>query len=514
MQDLLGGRQMNYRGMNWGSILKRNAEKKNNKLALICEDRKFTYGELYSMVNQAGNMLMKLGVKKGDRVCIYLPNCWQHIVSHFAVLRVSAVVVPLNVMYKSREIQYNIKDAGAETIITTLGLNEYVQTIKKDTSLKNIILIDGNDGPEIPFNNYSTESKVLEQEPRIDEREDMALIQYTSGTTGTPKGAMLTYYNVFSTIRTQADLCHCDDTDTQLIVLPLFHSFGIFAVYGAIFSGGLVVLSGRFDGERILSLIDQYKVSMFFCVPPMLIGLLFVTKPERYNLSSLRFLICGAAVLPVEVMNHAKKFFGLEVFDAYGCTEAYGFIMPPYEGINKYGSIGLPSPLQEVRLVDDNDEDVPIGDVGEIITKGPIIMKGYWNKPQETAESMKGGWYHTGDLARKDEDGYFYIVGRKKELIISSGFNIYPKEIEDVLYQHPKIADAAVIGVKHEYKGEAVKACIVLREGMTATPEEIIEYCRKTLAVFKAPAIVEIRKDLPRTAAGKVLKRLLVEENG
>jgi len=270
----------------------------------------------------------------------------------------------------------------------------------------------------------------------------------------------------------------------------------------------------RYDGELVLSLIDQFRATSFFCVPPMLLGFLAVKNPERFTLHSLRVCLCGAAVMPVELMKRVRELLGVEVVDGYGLTESYGFIMTPYLDRFRYkpGSIGIPIPIQEVRLVNDQDEEVPMGEVGEIVTRGPMVMKGYWNKPQETAEALRNGWLHTGDLARSDEDGYYYIVGRKKEMIISSGFNVYPKEIEEVLYQHPKIADAAVIGVPHEYRGEVVKAYIILKPGVQAAPEEIVEYCRSKLAVFKAPTLVEFREDLPRTASGKVLKRILREE--
>lgn len=502
------------RGMNWGLLLERHAQKRKNKLALVFEDKKFTYGELNDLVNQMANYLWKLGIKKGDRVGIYLPNCWEHIVAHFGILKIGAIVIPFNPMYKSYEIQYMLEDSGAETVITIPELYPYVKEVEKSTKLKNIIGSGSTEPGRLSFGDILKEPRTWEHEIPIDEREDLALLQYTSGTTGKPKGAMLTYHNVFSNVRTNTNLYDYDESDVQLIVLPLFHSFGIFSVYYSIYVGGLIVLVRRYDGELVFSLIDQFRVTSFFCVPPMLLGVLNVKNPERFTLNSLRVCLCGGAMMPVEIMKRVKELLGVEVVDGYGLTESYGFIMTPYLDRFRYkpGSIGIPIPVQEVRIVNDRDEDVPIGEVGEIVARGPIVMKGYWNKPEETKEAMRNGWFHTGDLAQMDEEGYYYIVGRKKELIISSGFNIYPKEIEELLYQHPKIADAAVIGVPHEYKGEAVKAYIILQEGAQATPEEIIDYCRSKLAVFKAPTIVEFRKALPRTASGKVLKRVLQEE--
>lgn len=502
------------RGMNWGLLLERHAQKRPNKLALVFEDKKFTYGELGALVNQMGSYLLKLGVKKGDRVGIYLSNCWEHVVAHFGILRIGAVVIPFNPMYKAYEIQFMLEDSGAETIITVPELYAHVQEVEKSTRLKNILLAGPPMDGRLSLEAILREPKAWEHEIPMDEREDLALLQYTSGTTGRPKGAMLTYHNVFSNVRTNTNLYDYDEHDVQLVVLPLFHSFGIFSLYYTLYVGGLIILMRRYDAERALSLIDQYRVTSFNCAPPMLLGFLQVKNPERFNLHSLRNCLCGGAVMPVEVMKRVKDLLGVEVVDGYGCTESYGFILTPYlrEFQYKTGSIGVPTPVQEVRLVNERDEDVPVGEVGEIVARGPVVMKGYWKKPEETAEAMRHGWFHTGDLARMDEDGYYYIVGRKKEMIISSGFNIYPKEIEEILYQHPKIADAAVIGVPHEYKGETVKAYIILKEGREATPEEIIEYCRSKLAVFKAPTLVEFRKELPRTASGKVLKRILQEE--
>ncbi len=502
------------RGMNWGTILERHAQKRRNRLALVFEDRKFTYGELNGLVNQMANYLLKRGVKKGDRVCIYLPNCWEHIVAHFGILKTGAIVIPFNPMYKAYEIQYMLEDSGAETMITVPELYPYVKEVEKSTRLKNVIV----SGPPAPgvlaFEDILKEPRTWDREIEIDEREDLALLQYTSGTTGRPKGAMLTYHNVFSNVRMNSNLYDYDENDIQLVVLPLFHSFGIFSLYYSLYTGGLILLVRRYEAETVLSLIDLFQVTSFNCVPPMLLGFLQVKSPERFSLHSLRNCLCGGAAMPVEVMKRVKDLLNVEVIDGYGCTECYGFILTPYLRGFKYkpGSIGIPTPVQDVRLVNDREEEVPVGEVGEIVARGPIVMKGYWNRPEETREAMRGGWFHTGDLARKDEDGYYYIVGRKKEMIISSGFNIYPKEIEEVLYQHPKVADAAVVGIPHAYKGEAVKAYVILKPGMKAAPEEIIEYCRSKLAVFKAPSLVEFREDLPRTASGKVLKRVLQEE--
>ncbi|MFC1887022.1 class I adenylate-forming enzyme family protein [Thermodesulfobacteriota bacterium] len=500
------------RGVNWGMMLERQSKKRRNKLALIVDNLKFTYGELNSLANQMANYLAKSGVKKGDRVAIYLPNCWEHIVCHFGILKIGAIVVPLNVMYKAREIQYILDDSEAEAIITNAELHTNVKEAKRPERLKHVIVIDSENNGQ-PACDIFREHDKLQPAVLLDETEDLALIQYTSGTTGKPKGAMLTYHNIFSNVRATVNLFDFDENDTQLITLPLFHSFGTFSVYYSVFTGGTIVLVKRFDPERVLFLIDKYNVSIFCNVPPMLLSLLTVENPERFDLSTLRHCLCGAAVLPVEVLERVKRILGVNVVDGYGCTESYGMIVPPEVGVYRYGSIGVPLPVQEVRLVDGHDRDVPIGEVGEIISRGPLLMKGYWRKPEETAEAVRNGWFHTGDLARKDEDGFYYIVGRKKDMIISSGFNIYPREIEELLYQHPKIADAAVIGIPHEYKGEAVKACVVLKEGITATYEEIIDYCRDKLAVFKAPSIVEFRDDLPRNPSGKVLKRILLDES-
>jgi len=501
-----------HHGVNWGVILERNAKKYRNKIALIFEDRKFTYGELFELINMTANFLIGRGVEKGHRVCLYLPNCWEYFVCHFGVLRAGAAIVPFNVMYKSRELNYMINDSGAETIITTSELYPNVAAIKETTKLRNVILIDANEEDELSLEAIYREPRELIKNIPLNEREDLSLLQYTSGTTGEPKGAMLTYHNILSTIRTLVSVNATHDSDTTLSVLPMFHSFGIFTIYSSVFSGGTVVLVRRFDAELVLTLIDRYNVTLFNGVPTMLISFINTPNLGRFKMKSLRYCVFGGAIVPLEVLDKFKILTNVTAVDGYGLTEAYGVIMTPYEGVYRHGSIGIPMPHVEVRVVDDNDKEVAVGEVGEIVIQGPNVMKGYWNKPAETEEAKRGGWFHTGDLGRKDEDGYYYIAGRKKDMIIASGFNIYPKEIEEVLYKHEKVADAAVIGIKHGYKGETVKACVVLKTGEDATPEEIIAYCRSTLASFKVPTVVEFMDELPRNAAGKVLKRVLQEE--
>lgn len=502
------------KGMNWEKMLDRQAVKYQNKLALIYQDKKFTYRELNAAINQMGNYLRGLGVKKGDRVCLYLTNTWEHVVAHFGVMKIGAVVIPLNVMYKPYEIKYVFDDAHPAAIITTAELYPNILEVKEACGVKNIIITGDDVKEELSFSNIFNESEKLAESTIIDEREDIAFILYTSGTTGTPKGAMMTYHNVFTNIRVITNIQAYDDTDNQIVVLPLFHSFAIFCLYYSLYTGGTVVLIKRYDAEAFLAAVDRYRITVFSCVPPMLLGILKVQNPERFELNSLRWCLCGAAVMPVEVMQKIKERIGVDVVDGYGMTECYHFITTPYPGsLYRYGSIGIPIPSQEVRIVDDHDQDVPTGEVGEIITRGPGVMKGYWNNPDGTEEAIRNGWLHTGDLAKQDEDGYVFIAGRKKDMIIASGFNIYPKEIEEVLYQHPAVADAAVIGVPHAYRGETVKAVCVLKSGMTATTEEIISYCRSTIANFKVPEIVEFRSELPRNASGKVLKRVLKDES-
>ena len=404
---------MHY-GMNWGVILERNTRKFRNKIALIFEDKKFTYGELFELINKTANFLSKKGVQKGDRVCLYLPNCWEHVVCHFGVLRAGAVIVPFNVMYKPREINYMINDSGARTIITTSGLYPNVAAIRDAVNLRNVILIDSDARDDTAFASIYNEPEELIRDVSLNEREDLALIQYTSGTTGEPKGAMLTYHNIISNVRTVVNVNSMDDRDITLAVLPMFHSFGILPIYYSIYAGGTIVLVRRFDAELVLTLISRYQVTLFNGVPTMLISFINTPALQRFKLTSLRHCVFGGAVVPIEILDRFKKLTNATAIDGYGCTEAYGFITTPYGGVYRHGSIGIPMPHVEVRLVDDEDGEVPSGEVGEIVVRGPIVTVGYWHKPKETAEAKRKGWFHTGDLAKKDKDGYYYIVGRKK----------------------------------------------------------------------------------------------------
>ena len=343
---------------------------------MIFEDKKFTYGELFELINKTANFLSKKGVQKGDRVCLYLPNCWEHVVCHFGVLRAGAVIVPFNVMYKPREINYMINDSGARTIITTSGLYPNVAAIRDAVNLRNVILIDSDARDDTAFASIYNEPEELIRDVSLNEREDLALIQYTSGTTGEPKGAMLTYHNIISNVRTVVNVNSMDDRDITLAVLPMFHSFGILPIYYSIYAGGTIVLVRRFDAELVLTYqpISSHPVQWG---PDDADQLHQHSSPAAVQAHFTEALRIGGAVVPIEILDRFKKLTNATAIDGYGCTEAYGFITTPYGGVYRHGSIGIPMPHVEVRLVDDEDGEVPSGEVGEIVVRGPIVTVGY-----------------------------------------------------------------------------------------------------------------------------------------
>ena len=445
-------------------------------------------------------------------------------------------------MYVPRELEHILNDSGAETIITLDLLYDRVMAVKDKTSIKRIIVTSirdflpqhlkllyplkfiGKKKPQIKYGNGVYRfTDLLQTKPEkiyvdIDPKEDVALFQYTGGTTGISKAAMLTHYNlVANTMQAVHWLTDRQEGgEVLLAVLPFFHVYGMtVGMNFAIYLASTLVLVPRFDVKEIVKLIQKYKVTLFPGAPTIYIAVINFKDVKKYDLSSIKACISGSAPLPVKVKEDFEKLTGAKLVEGYGLSEASPVThCNPIYGLNKPGSIGIPFPDTDAKIVDieTGEKELAVGEAGELIVKGPQVMKGYWNMPEETARVLRNGWLYTGDIARMDKDGYFYIVDRKKEMIIASGYNIYPREIEEVLYRHPKIKEAAVVGIPSGYRGETVKAFVVLKEGETATEEEIKEYCRENLARYKVPEFIEFRKELPKSAVGKVLKRVLLEE--
>ncbi len=489
------------------------------------------FGDAKKLVDRLGTALAKLGIVKGDRVGVMLPNCPQYLISFFAIVRLGAIVVNVNPIYTPREVEMVARDSGMRVIIALDLLAPNVFSVLANTAIEQVIttsLLDYSampdkaaPAPEGALSLKSLINDVAEVDlPRveIDPAEDVAVLQYTGGTTGVPKGAMLTHRNLYTnTLQSWAwggPITRPGD-ERYLMVIPYFHIYGqtVGLLLGA-WNGATQIPIPKFDPNLLIEAIKQYKPTFFPSVPTLYISMLNHPEIRTCGLESVRRFNSGSAPMPVEVIEKFEKLSGAMLYEGYGLTEASPTThSTPTLAKRKIGSIGLPFPSTDCKIVDleTGERCVPVGQDGELCVRGPQVMKGYWNRPDETAIALRDGWLYTGDVARMDEDGFFYIVQRKKDMIIVSGFNVYPNEVEDVLFTHPAILEAVVIGVPDEYRGEAVKAFIVLRPGSSATADEVMEFCRVNLAKYKAPSLIEFMPSLPKSAVGKVLRRELRE---
>ncbi|WP_374711303.1 long-chain-fatty-acid--CoA ligase [Symbiobacterium terraclitae] len=516
-------------------FLRQSAERYGDATATVFYGARLSYRQLYEQARRVAGGLINLGVKKGDRVAIMLPNCPQAVIAYYGALMAGAVVVQVNPLYMPRELKHQVGDSGARVMIaidlaypkvSQLALEQVIYTGLQDYMPAPVRWIAPLKlkPPRIAYRKGVMPWSALVAAPPITvpvpvtPAEDLALLQYTGATTGLPKGCMLTHRNLVANVmQTEAWLYRAKRGPelVTLAALPFFHVYGMTTLMNfTIRMGGTMVLQPKFEPREALKLIQRYRPSIFPGAPTMYVGINHLPDVQRYRLDSIEACISGAAPLPVEVQTTFERLTGGRLVEGYGLTEASPVTHAnPIWGRRKEGSIGLPWPETECRIVDpETGEDVPVGEVGELLIRGPQVMKGYWNQPEATAEALRDGWLHTGDMARMDEEGYFYIADRKKDLIIAGGFNIYPREVEEVLYLHRGIKEAAVVGVPHEYRGETVKAYIVPREGYTLDPAEIMEFCRQHLAAYKIPRIIEFREELPKSIVGKVLRRVLLEE--
>lgn len=508
-------------------------------------DAKLSYKQLNEHANRLANALTAMGVKKGDRVAIYLPNCPQYIITYYAVLKIGAIVAPHNPLYVPRELEFQLNDAGAETIVCMSRLYGNVQKVRANTKLKNVIVanikeyfppllktlftlaMEKKEGHRVVLDPGDRAfPQVLAGAPAtppvVDVKpEDTAVLLYTGGTTGVPKAAEITHKNlVANTVQLDDWITNApkDTPDAILTALPLYHSYAMttcmnFAVYRAM---PMILIPNPRDLEHLLKSVDKHHPTLFPGVPTMYVAINNFPDLGKYNIRSIKACISGAAGLPGEVQTKFQDLTGARLVEGYGLSEATPVThCNPVFGENRIGAIGLPYPDTDCKIVDveTGKIELPPGQAGEMIVKGPQVMKGYWNKPEETRLTLRDGWLHTGDISVMDEDGYFRIVDRKKDMIIAGGYNIYPREIEEVLFQHPKILEATCAGVADAYRGETVKAYVVLKPGQTATSEDIIAFCRERLAAYKRPTVVEFRDSLPKTMVGKILRRQLVAED-
>ncbi|MBY6270993.1 MAG: long-chain fatty acid--CoA ligase [Bacillaceae bacterium] len=536
---------LQYEEVSLQETLRRTAKKFPDRPAVHFMGKEIPYRKLFESSLKLANYLRKIGLQKGDRVAVMLPNTPQTFISFYGILFAGGIVVQVNPLFTEREIAFQLKDAGAKFIIVLDMLFNRVKNVEKETDLRHIIVTGIKDYLPFPKNllypmvqkRQKTVPPKVEHEGRhhlfaeimkraeakdipdeVNPKEDVAILQYTGGTTGFPKGVMLTHFNLYA----NAKMCDAwmykfkEGEGATLGVLPLFHVYGLTTVLVfPVMKGDMAILLPRFDAGEVLKTIDKLKPKVFPGAPTMYIGLLNHPDLEKYDLSSIEVCLSGSAPLPVEVQQQFEKLSGGKLVEGYGLTESSPVTHANFLWDNERvkGSIGVPWPDTDAKIVSlSTGETLPPGEIGELAVKGPQVMKGYWNRPEETEQALKDGWLMTGDLGYMDENGYFYIVDRKKDMIIAGGYNIYPREVEEVLYEHPAVKEAVVAGVPDPYRGETVKAYIVLKEGQRVTEEELDRFARKQLAAYKVPRIYEFRDELPKTAVGKILRRRLVEE--
>ncbi len=508
-------------------LLRQAANIHNEKPALTFYGRSWSYRETRMVSEWLAASLYRIGFKKGDRIAIMLPNSPHYIFSLFASFRLGGIAVQVNPMYVEREIEYVLNDSESEYMVVFEALYPRVKQVQAKTSLKKVIVVGfGGNRAELAegdlyFEDFLTHDNIIPEIP-IDIMEDVALLQYTGGTTGVSKGVMLTHYNLLANIIQVCDFTYnaVDEKPENfkiVSVLPMFHVYGLSCnALSAIRIGCNQLILPRFDVNEVLELIKREKPFQLTAVPTMIFALNSHPHLEESNIGDIFYLSSGGAPLPVEQAKKFEKRVGVRLADGYGLSEtAPSAISTPPFLPRKLGSVGIPLPGTEARIVRETEDgfaNVPVGEAGELILRGPQVMKGYWKRPGDTDMVLRDGWLFTGDIAKMDEDGYFYILDRKKDIIIASGYNVYPREIEEVLYQHEAVEEAIVIGVPDEYRGETVKAFVKLKPGAIVSTNELIDFVKLNMAPYKVPKEIEILDELPKSAVGKLLRRMLRKE--
>jgi len=528
------------------AALEETARKYPDHTALIFKDTRITFREYNAAVDRFAAALQGLGVKKGDRVAVHLLNCPQFPIAYYAVLRIGGIVVPCNPVYTAREMRHQLKDSGAEVIVTLSLMYPIVKQIRAETELRHVIVANiktylppllrvlftllkekkgghrvdiSGDANTYWFTDLLAKGPAKPQPVELS-WDDTAVLMYTGGTTGVSKGAQLTHQNILiNAQQCKVWISAGEAEDISLTALPLYHSFAMTTCMNmdTLIGAAMLLIPDPRDLEDVLKNITKHKPTFYPGVPAMYVAINNYPDLSKYDVGSIKACVSGAAGLPVEVQKRFQELTGAKLVEGYGLSEATPVTHAnPIYGDNRVGTIGLPWPDTEAKIVDieTGEQVLGVGEAGELCIRGPQVMKGYWNMPEETANTLREGWLYTGDIAVMDEDGYFKIVDRKKDMILGAGgFNVYPREIEDVLYEYPKVLEVAAAGIPVAGKGERVKVYIVLKKGETATEEEIIAFCRENLAPYKVPKFVEFRTELPKTMVGKILRRVLVEED-
>lgn len=532
-----------YPDITLGTVLSLTARKYPDRPALLFYGKKISYADLDRLADRFSHALSGLGINKGERVALMLPNIPQMVIAYYGTVRAGAVAVPTNPLYQEHELEVQLRDSGAETLVAVDLFHPVISRVLPRSGVKHLILCGIRDFLPFPKNLlYPLQARIEKQwvdvkrvPPIYDflklvrnapdspvnrgvSPDDVALLQYTGGTTGVPKGAVLTHRNmVVNAVQSRAWLTLRNEGESSVLaVIPFFHVYGMTTGMNlGILIGAELILLPKFHTKQVIDFIEKYRPEIFPGIQAMYLAIGNYPDIGKRDLSSLKVAISGAGPLMHEVQERFEHLTGAKIVEGYGLSEASPVTHAnPLFGRRKTGSIGLPWPDAEARIVDieTGGKTLPVGEAGELVIRGPQVMKGYWNKPAETSQALRGGWLHTGDIAKMDEDGYFFIVDRIKDMIKTVGENVYPREVEEVLFSHPKVKDAVVVGIPQDFMGEEIKAFIVLKEGETCAAQEIIEFCRRQLSKFKVPKEIEFRNELPKTLVGKVLRRVLRDE--
>jgi long-chain acyl-CoA synthetase len=509
--------------LNLAVLLEDSARAFPERTAVIFNELRLSYAAVNAAANQVAGGLARLGIQKGDHVALGCPNLPYFPIVYYGILKAGAVVVPLNVLLKPREIAYHLQDSQARAYFCCEGTEMLPmgqmgwEAFNQVEGCEHFVLMTANPAGPSPIAGAKTLGALMAGNPPTfstvqTASEDTAVILYTSGTTGRPKGAELTHSNMVMNARLADNMYQRAEHDVSLIALPLFHSFGqTVQMNSGFYSGATLTLVPRFDPDTVLATMERDQVTIFCGVPTMYWSLLNHPGSARYDLGKiaarLRLCASGGAAMPVEVMRAFEEQFQVTILEGYGLSETSPVAsFNRADRVRKPGSVGIPVWGVEIAILDAMDRPAPQGELGEIVIRGHNVMKGYFNKPEANADALRGGWFHTGDIGRIDEDGYIYIVDRVKDMIIRGGFNVYPREVEEVLVSHPAVSLAAVVGVPDEQYGEEVKAFIVPRADATVNAEELIAWSKETMADYKYPRLIEFRDTLPMNATGKILK--------
>jgi len=535
---------LSYESIPLPVYLDRAAQSHPDRTAVVFQNLKLSYSRLKDKAERLAGNLQRFGVKKGDRVAIMLPNLPQTIIAYWGVLKAGAIVVMTNPLYMEKELIHHFQDSGSRVLIALDRVWPKIEPLKDRLGLETVFTTSVADGLRFPLSTLypikakregtwvnvphdgssllpwkALQGRSGELRPvEMDPGRDLAVLQYTGGTTGVAKGVMLTHDNMTANVQQAKAVLYNigDEHEVFLGLLPFFHVYGLTVCMNlATALSATVAPYPQFVPQEVLKAIDKVKPTIFPSAPAVFNSLLQQKNIRDFDLSSIRYSITGSAPMPVELTKQFKDITGAEIIEGFGLTEAAPIThLNPLRGKRKVGSIGLPFPDTDAAIVDmeQGTEELPVGEEGELIIRGPQVMRGYWQRPGETASTLQDGWLYTGDIARMDEEGYFFIVDRKKDMIISGGYNIYPREIDEVLYEHPKVEDAVCVGIPHTSRGEIVKAYIVAKPGETLDKKEILGFCRQKLASFKVPRQVEFREELPKTIVGKILRRTLRDE--